>query len=327
MSTPGLDNRSFLEGLFAEMLPGAFTIICGFRGDPNISDREQAKRNWCGRPWKPGEPVPSWFDRANCYLTVSSFEPDPMTGECRRRKEHFVAAHTIMVDDVGTKVPHERLALSPSALIETSPGNLQAFYFLTQGPDTRDRPLCERLVTRMVAAGLAIDSKDPGMTGVTRYARLPCGINTKAKCVRALGHPFQVRCALIEPSRRYTVADIAAAWKLDLTPNPPRARVVPITPYLAQRAGERFEALIEVFKQMGMYRGQHGVWHDVTCPWVSEHTDRADTGAAISEPSAENAYVGGFVCHHGHCREHRSMRDVRVWLRALVRELDKAGQR
>jgi len=322
--TPAPNNRTFLEALFAEMLPGAFTILCGFRGDPNTSDREQAARNWRGRPWRPGEAVPGRFERENCYATVSSFEPDPMTGECRRRKEHFVAMHTVMVDDVGTKVPAARLALPPTALIETSPRNHQAFYFLRQGAETRDRAACERLVTRMVAAGLAADSKDPGMTGVTRYARLPCGINAKAKYVAELERPFAVRCTLFEPERRYTLAEIAAGWRLDMTPEPQQARVVHITPYLAQRAGERFEALIDVFKQMDMYRGQRGVWHDVTCPWVHEHSDRADTGTAISEPSEANRWRGGFRCHHGHC-EHRGMADIRAWLRALVRELDKAG--
>jgi hypothetical protein len=37
----------------------------------------------------------------------------------------------------------------------------------------------------------------------------------------------------------------------------------------------------------------------VTCPWVHEHTDAIDDGAAFFEPSA-NYPNGGFVCHHSH---------------------------
>jgi hypothetical protein len=177
----------------------------------------------------------------------------------------------------------------------------------------------------MVAAGLTADGKDPGMKGVTRYGRLPAGINGKAKYVARLSRPFQVRCALFDPMRRYSIAQIAAAWRLELSaPKPAYTNVISITPALLKRASERFSALIDTFQMMGMYHGQRGQWHDITCPWIHEHTDRADSGSAIVEPSADNNYAGGFQCHHGHC-EHRTMRDIRRWLVALIAELDKAA--
>ena len=85
-----ITNAIFLEAVFAGMLPGSHTIICGFAGDPNTKDREQSRRNWCGRPWSLGDAVPAWFDRENSYYTVSTFEPDPQTGEQRRRKSEFL---------------------------------------------------------------------------------------------------------------------------------------------------------------------------------------------------------------------------------------------
>lgn len=40
--------------------------------------------------------------------------------------------------------------------------------------------------------------------------------------------------------------------------------------------------------------------HDITCPWVSEHTDQTDQGTAYFEP--DDAYHrGGFSCLHDHC--------------------------
>lgn len=312
-------NGDFLEAVFVDAEAGACTIVCSFLADPYAAKRSA----WFGRPWAPGDRLPHWFDEGNTYLTVSTFRPDQQTGECRRRKANFAAIHAVMVDDIGTKVQSEKLHLEPSALIETSPGNYQAYYLLEQDDDTRNRGLCERLIERMVAAGLTADGRDPGMKGVTRYGRLPVGINNKPKYVEKLGKPFAVRCQWFDPGTRYTIRQIAEAWKLDLSePKVAFTNVVSITPALAKRAGEKFSSLIEVFKGMGMYHEQRGAWHDVTCPWIHTHTDRADTGTAIAEPSADNRYAGGFRCHHGHC-ENRTMRDVRAWLHELVRLLDE----
>jgi hypothetical protein len=285
----------------------------------------------------------------NAYFTVSTFEPceeaDKATGEIResyrRRKAQFLQMHAVMVDDIGTKVPEARVRLPVSTLIETSPGNYQGCYLLADEPGVRDREACERLVSRMVAAGLAVDSKDPGMTGVTRYARLPIGVNAKAKYVRQLGHPFAVRIEIFEPMRRYGLAEIAAAYGLDITAPAALARVaVKLSPELIEEAGEDFSALLDVFKEMGMYHspeGHKGPWHDVTCPWVHEHTDHADTGAALAKPSEANAWRGGFMCHHGsHCGEkdpanprrrkpgtYKGIDDVLDWCAALADQLEQ----
>jgi hypothetical protein len=44
--------------------------------------------------------------------------------------------------------------------------------------------------------------------------------------------------------------------------------------------------------------------HDVTCPWVDEHTDQTDSGAAYFEPSKKYKH-GGFKCHHSHGGKYR----------------------
>jgi hypothetical protein len=322
-----ITNANFLNAVFADMLPGSHTIICGFSGDPNTKDRDEARRNWCGRPWRRGDAVPARFDALNSYYTVSTFEPDRETGEQRRRKSEFLQMHVVMVDDIGTKIPRASIVLNPSALIETSPGNFQGCYFLADDDDSRDRERCERLVQRMIEAGLAINSKDPGMTGVTRYARLPVGVNAKAKYIEQLGAPFRVRIVSFEPTLRYSIQEIAQAYKLDMTERRPRAPVIPITPALIARGQSRFSATLEVFQILGMYRGQHGTWHEVTCPWLDSHTERADTGAALSEPSEANGWAGGYCCHHGHCRGIRGMKDIRAWLRQLRRDVkEKRGR-
>ena len=48
--------------------------------------------------------------------------------------------------------------------------------------------------------------------------------------------------------------------------------------------------------------------HDITCPWLMEHTDRVDGGAAYLKPD-DSWPIGGFNCLHGHCAN-RHIRDL-----------------
>ena len=330
MSTQLVGNADFLESMFAEALPGAHTKVCSFRVDPSKADRF----DWCGRPWSPTQRLPAWFDRGNSYVTLSMFEPDPRTGEMHRRKADFVSLHAVMMDDLGSglgsKVPIAKLLLDPSAMIETSPHNFQAYLFLVQNADTRDRALCERLIERLIDSGLTADGRDPGQAGVTRYGRLPVGINSKAKYVEKLGGaPFAVRLASFNPARRYTLRQIAETYRLDLAPAAPRqATVVPINTELMRTIDVRFTALLRTLELMRLYRGRigNGPWHEITCPWIDMHTDRADSGTALADPSAENNFTGGFKCHHGHC-EDRTMRDIWRWVRELSRSLEERRSR
>jgi hypothetical protein len=228
-----------------------------------------------------------------------------------------------MIDDVGTKVADDKLRLDPSVMLETSPGNKQAYLFVAQNGDAQDRPLCERLIDQMVAHGLTTSGLDPGMKGVTRYGRLPVGINNKAK----YGKPFEVWCLEFAPERRYTIGQIADAWGLDLLEREPERKVIPITPELAARNGKRVAAMLTAMQLLGLYKKRIGVgpWHEVTCPWVNEHTGRVDNGTAIAEPHAENNFHGGFRCHHGH-GERLNIAAVRSWLRRIREELRRVAK-
>jgi hypothetical protein len=315
-----VSNVIFLEALFEDVAPATYTIIASFLGDPYKADRLA----WAGRPWMPGQRLPRGFDCGNTYLTVSSFTPDPHTGECRRRKCQFYSLLAVMVDDVGTKVQREKMRLPASAVIETSPDNEQHFLFIRQDTAAHDRSVCERLIQAMIKGGLTSSGTDPGMGGVTRYARLPAGINGKAKYVERLGRPFRTRCLSFEPTRRYSIAEIASAWQLDLRQHERRRAIVALTAQQAAQAGEQFSALIQALELLELYRGRigPGPWHEITCPWIEEHTDRADSGAAISEPGPENGFRGGFRCHHAH-GERLHMTHLRAFMRELVRGINR----
>ena len=59
--------------------------------------------------------------------------------------------------------------------------------------------------------------------------------------------------------------------------------------------------------------------HDITCPWVAQHTDSVDQGTAYFEPD-DNWPIGGFKCLHGHCTD----RHIRDLLKVLDVEIDAA---
>ena len=66
-------------------------------------------------------------------------------------------------------------------------------------------------------------------------------------------------------------------------------------------------------RNRGLYKAPLGEGkHDITCPWVQEHTGQVDGGTAYFEPD-ELWPIGGFKCQHGHCAD----RHIRDLLRAL----------
>lgn len=64
-------------------------------------------------------------------FTLASYYPDD-SGRLRRTKRTFAALHGIMLDDIGTKVNHDRVSLPLSWLIETSQRNCQGGLILAE---------------------------------------------------------------------------------------------------------------------------------------------------------------------------------------------------
>ena len=149
----------------------------------------------------------------NNYLGCSSFYPGD-DGSFKARKAQFAACHFLMLDDLGTKVPLDRLAgFELSWLIETSPGNHQGGIILAE-PIT-DGAVAVRLLNAVIDAGLC----DAGATGpLSRWARLPVAINGKPKYADKAGAPFQCRLIEWRPDNRYTPQEIVDRLQLELAP-------------------------------------------------------------------------------------------------------------
>jgi len=283
-------NSDFLQVLFGARTDDARPVVVSFEGHPG----QVGASAWFGFPWSEGNPA--GVAEANTYFSLASFRPDE-AGRYRRRKAQFVALSVVMLDDLGGKVPLERLTLPPTWLLETSPGNFQAGYAFQE--PLSDGLLADRLMNAIVTAGLC----DPGANGPrARLARLPVGSNGKHH------PPFRCRMRCWEPERRYSVDDLITGLQLDLAAQagPTRRESRPSTGHpedgdsvLLPRPEEN--PVVVALRDRGLYKAPLGEGrHDVTCPWIEEHTGGVDHGTAYFEPN-DSWPIGGFKCQHGHC--------------------------
>lgn len=293
-----VSNDEFLRTLFVGLTDDVAPVVTSFTGNP----ASVSPTAWKSRRWRDGDTaLPA---EANNYFSLATFRPDD-AGEYRRRKAQFVALHVVMLDDIGGKVPMERLTLPPTWLLETSLGNHQAGYLLTE--PLADGLLADRLMNAIVAAGLC----DPGANGPrARLARLPVAVNGKH------APPFVCRMVTWAPDLRYSVADLVAGLQLEMGQAERAKRTGTRShstrpddgdPVLIPRPDEN--AVLATLRERGLYKVPLGDGkHDITCPWVNEHTGAVDGGTAYFEPD-DNWPIGGFKCLHGHCAE-RHIRDL-----------------
>lgn len=283
-----VDNEKFLRAVFGTEWERAH--VCAFAEDPHDLDALGLRSYWAGGPaWRL---LPGMTVGENQYFTISLFSGS------RRRKTDCEATYCVVLDDVGSpgdgsstaKVPWDRVKLPPSWVLETSPGNYQVGYVLGT-PDTRAGKI-SGLLEALVASGLCSGGKDPGMKGVTRYVRLPGGTNRK-KAYGAGG--FRHRMVLWNPGARVSAEQIADAYGV-------RSAFDAAPDALGGYAGGKGVVLpasedvwLGTLSRAGVVKQElsAGVW-DIECPFVEEHTLRADSGCAYLGD-------GGFKCHHGHC--------------------------
>lgn len=288
-----LSNADFLAHAFAGIDADEVPWVAGFAGDVSTADH----RVWFGAP---ALPMPRFIRPThNNYVCVSTFRRAE-DGKHRRRKDCWAGLWLVLLDDLGTKIQLDALCLAPSCLVETSPGNFQAWLMLAQ-PE-RNQQKAQALIDGLIQAG----ASDPGAGNLTRYGRLPAGINGKAKYQGKDGQPFTQRVHVWEPSRRYTPERIAEAHGFDLAaaskPRPRRTNA-------SKPTGAGYLPILEA---AGLYlepiRGFHG-GHRIVCPWHEGHTGKGTTGTAYFEPDEQNDMKGGFKCQHGHCA-HRTIADL-----------------
>jgi hypothetical protein len=308
----------FMSAVFGALPEGYYAAVASFPGDPKL------QKGWTALRYDKG--TCTIDATTNNYVACSSYRMG-YDGSFNAKKDRFGACCFAMFDDIGTKVPHERFrGMPPSWRVETSPGNFQyGFIFKTPIQDGEVASLLFDCLTDQAGLG------DKGASGAMyRWARLPIGINGKEKYKQDDGTPFQCRLVTWQPGNRYEwselfdyyLADIAKDVRARIAMKSPasgntsaRARRTPtvIDPAI-DGAGDQ---IISSLRARELYKKQleTGI-HDITCPWLQEHTDGIDDGTRYFEPSDEFPR-GGFKCHHGHCAD-RHLRDLLEFLGVKV---------
>lgn len=280
-----VSNDDFLTAIFGNTFSNAHPLVCKKSGDPDAG-------GWAATQWpcNTGDATKNW------YCQPSLYTQDDM-GKYRAKKELVVSIHAVMLDDIGTKVSFEKINnFPPSWLIETSPGNYQAGYIFSK-PIT-EISLVEQLKEKLVESGLC----DMGSTGAAaRWMRMPVAINGRPK----YGNPSpNCRLTIWEPHRRYTINELyvrlnsAKSLPSDLGQN--EAQENEDRSNNLSKSATKHNIVVEALHLKGLYKQPLGdAKHDISCPWVEQHTDQADNGTAYFEPSAQYP-LGGFKCHHSH---------------------------
>jgi hypothetical protein len=306
-----VSNGDFLLTVFREV-SDARPILASFEGNPV----EARPKFWAGWPWQSTPDMSAGLPVfANNYFSLATFRPDE-AGRFLRRKVCFEALYAVMLDDIGTKVAQERLTIRPSWLLETSPGNHQAGYLLREPLSDSNR--ADHLMKAIVDAGLC----DPGANGpTTQLARLPVAVNGKHM------PPFQCRMVDWRPTLRYSVDELIDGLELEISPLGRHVRRGTRDALHSPTDADSVwlpcpveNSVLVALRDRGLYKAPLGDGrHDISCPWVMEHTGAVNGGTAYFEPD-DNWPIGGFKCLHGHCAN----RHVRDLLRYLDIEVSAA---
>ncbi len=281
---PIVMNQEFLKSIFGKEYPNA--LVTSFSDDPSKLNHERGGLCWSVGLFSEKVLIPN----TNQFFCVSLFKKDK-DGRSRRQKALFTAQYCVVLDDVEEKLSAEQAALlpKPSWILRTSNGSYQWGFILTEPCHNRKR--LDNLYDGLIKSNLAPDSKDPGMRGVTRLMRLPQGVNSKAKRVAENGG-VPPRCVMTawNPDNKYSIEQLAAPFKINLD----ATRTDSVT-----KVGTNVSMPNHpIFKYIHLKREMSHGKYDITCPWVNEHSDGADNGAAIFMRQ-DGSFA--FYCHHGHC--------------------------
>ena len=279
-----VSNEEFLRAIFGESYANA--LVTSFKDDPANINHDRIRKCWSIYPFCFRELIRD----SNQFFCVSLFNNDE-NGQQKRQNALFRSQHCVVLDDVDEKLSLEQAKRlpNPSWKIKTSNNSQQWGYIL--GEPCRNRQHLDNLTDGLIASDLAPASKDPGMKGVTRLMRLPEGLNTKAKRVSENGG-VPPRCVITawNPELKYNLQQLAAPFKIHL--DAPRNNSHNSKNLAVDTPGH------PVFKILMYKPTKVKGKYEITCPWVKNHTDFIDNGAAIWTRVDGSI---GFKCHHGHC--------------------------
>jgi hypothetical protein len=332
-----LAAEMFLKEL-GKGIPPDERVMVGYAEEATVQTDEHGKKKnagWWPSPWLHTKPIRG---RTNCYVCISSSIKTPNAkGEMRywRGETSFGHGLALMVDDIGRgrgskgelSIADFFSILPPTAVVETSPGNHQLWYFLDKPEPSM---VYFKAFLRCFVDAVLKKGGDTTIRDVSRYGRMPCGINNKRVSPDGPykypgdGSPprdgltdndvWRVRLKWWRHKFRYSIAEIAEAFKFDV--------VVPAKRDIDREQIDVQEARLDAYylilaermcSRLKMGEGGGGTVSQnmsgkfrIQCPWGHLHTNGDPFGAYFrgAIPGADHEYV--FGCAHDTCRkDHR----------------------
>ena len=252
---------------------------------PAPSGNGWARERWVvGRA--PGSPSAYYCP---CTLTPVS----PRARRLRATAADFNTCFVIVLDDIGSKIPPERITLEPTYVLESSPGNFQYGYQLRQ-PVSAAR--ANALVRALMEAGLT-DGGRPNYAG--QVMRLPGSLNTKRD------PHFVASLVSFDPDLLWSFEELEEGFNVVISDNIDVVNTA-LPPPLAD--GE-VDPVYDWLAGHGMVTGgaDGRGWVPIACPWAEGHSTEGGTDYFPGAP-------GAFKCLHEHCAG-RTTGDLKDWIR------------
>jgi hypothetical protein len=316
-------------------IPEDERVMVGYAKEATVqTDSEGKKLNagWWPVPYREGKYING---NENAYACISSSiqTPNPRTQRMRywRGEASFGHGLALMVDDVGNGsgskggLSLEAIVgvLEPTAIVETSPNNFQLWYFFDE--PCADMVRFKAFLVGFVTGVLIDKGGDTTIRDVSRYGRMPVGVNNKRHANGVLKYPtgnpdasgraepYRVRLVSANYQRRYSMDWIAGKFGFQIIKPTKRA----LTESEDRNADEEhfFNAYwlriaVWILDKNQMGEGSNGAVvqnmsgkYRIQCPWGDEHSNGDIGGAYFRDriPGAEYDYV--FGCAHDTCRK------------------------
>ena len=242
-------------------------------------------------------------------------------GKLYHRKKLFGSLRVVVLDDIGTKVPVDKIQADfpPSYIIESSAGNFQYGYILDEPVETL--PAAEALIQLVYESGY---SDEGGKTPV-KLVRLPEGVNGK---VGEKG-PFVSNLTSLtdvtySPQEIMDALQIHVKWEdvledADAVTKSRASKSLGSTPWASvSPKGQAMNGFIDpileyMYDELLVAHDNGGEWIDIKCPWHEGHST-GDTARYKPLGRGDNVEQRAFHCHHGSCKDTNKTTDFLQWV-------------
>jgi hypothetical protein len=310
--------QAFLDGVFKPIMEDEDNILVW---DMAVSDKPKhgyprSADSLLATLRRTRAPKRLYVSTALCSMSESP-TGQPML---RNTASAFNALVMVVLDDIGTKVPADKIKLPPSYIIESSAGNFQYGYLL-QTP-IFDYQTASALIKAVYNSGLS----DSGGAMPTKLVRLPDGYNGKL----TEAGKFRVRLDTFNPEICYTPEELIEGFGLDLdwesvkngaAPNFFKGKNVGYTAFkqdfstYSPNGEDYIDPLMEKLAASGDLISPPVAgndWATIICPWHETHTDDGTPQSHYAGYSPIGSGVGEFAtrrafhCFHDSCKDNKT---------------------